>query len=240
MNIRILKDAGAIGKAAASLIAAKVVGKPNCVLGLATGSSPLPAYSELVKLYEAGALDFSRVKTFNLDEYAGIDRAHEQSYYRFMLDNLFSKVNIKLENVRVPDPNGTSPEACAAYDAAIAAAGGIDLQVLGLGIKGHIAFNEPDSIFHEGTHVVDLDESTIEANKRFFASAADVPRRAVTMGIGHIMRAREIVLVANGEHKAQAVRDMVKGPIDPMCSASILQLHPAATILLDEAAASLL
>ena len=241
MKVHIYKNAEQIGKAAATLFAAKIVENPNCILGMATGSTPLPTYQALVDLYEQGVIDFSTVRTFNLDEYVGISRAHEQSYYRFMFDNLFSKVNIKPENVQVPNPvSDNLDDDCISYDDAIDAAGGIDLQILGIGHNGHIAFNEPDEVFSFGTHIVDLTESTIEANKRFFDSADDVPRKAISMGIGSIMKAKEIMIIATGKGKAEAVKAMIKGAIDPMCPASILQFHPAVTVLLDEEAAELL
>ncbi|MCL2655339.1 MAG: glucosamine-6-phosphate deaminase [Coriobacteriia bacterium] len=239
MNVQVYKDPAQIGKAVATLFAAQVVKNPDCILGMATGSTPLPTYGALVELYEQGVVDFSTVRSFNLDEYVGISRSHEQSYYRFMFDNLFSKINIKPENVQVPFPASENLEDdCAAYDAAIDAAGGVDLQILGIGHNGHIAFNEPASVFPFGTHIVDLTQSTIEANKRFFDSIDDVPRRAMTMGIGTIMKAREIVIVATGADKADAACAMINGPVDPQCPASVLQLHPAVTAFLDEASAS--
>jgi len=241
MKIHVYEDAAKIGKAAALIFAAKIIEKPDCVLGFATGSTPLPMYEALVELRNLGLINFSLARTFNLDEYAGIDRSHEQSYYRFMFDNLFSKVNINPENVMVPYPVSANPDDdCKAYDATIDAAGGIDLQILGIGHNGHIAFNEPGYVFPAGTHIVDLSDSTIEANKRFFASADEVPRQAITMGIGSIMKAREIVLIATGRGKAEAVSAMINGEIDPMCPASILQLHPAVTVFLDKEAAALI
>jgi len=241
MRVHIYKDGARIGKAAASLFAAEIIKNPGCVLGMATGSTPLPTYESLVELYNQGVIDFSRVRTFNLDEYVGISRSHEQSYYRFMFDNLFSKINIKPENVKVPNP--ASPnlhDDCVSYDTSIDASGGIDLQILGIGNNGHIAFNEPGCVFSFGTHIVDLTESTIEANKRFFDSIDDVPRKAITMGIGSIMKAREIIMIATGRVKAEAVKAMINGKVDPQCPASVLQLHPAVTVFLDEEAASLL
>ena len=238
MQIHIYRDAAKTGEAAALLFAAQILKKPDCVLGFATGSTPLPTYRELIKLYERGLIDFAKVRTFNLDEYVGLERSHEQSYYRFMFDNLFSKLNISPDNVRVPHPISSNPDGdCAAYDAAIEALGGIDLQILGIGHNGHIAFNEPDDVFSAGTHIVGLTQSTIDANKRFFESAHDVPKKAMSMGIGSIMKAREIVLIANGSEKAPAVRAMVKGAVDPRRPASVLQYHPRVTVLLDEGAA---
>lgn len=241
MVVKVYKNTDAIGKAAASLFAACVTQKPNCVLGLATGSTPVPTYQAMAELYRAGAVDFSQVTTYNLDEYVGLDHDHEQSYYYFMMDNLFKNVNVPTENVHVLSGIAADPEKeCAAYDAAIDAAGGIDLQILGIGNNGHIAFNEPAESFAPTTHVVNLTESTIQANTRFFSSSDEVPRQALTMGIGSIMKARSIVIIATGAAKAQAVKDMITGPVDPSCPASVLQLHPCVTVMLDEAAASLL
>ena len=241
MNIRIYKNPEEIGKAAAALFASEIISNPKCVLGMATGSTPLPTYEALVEMANNRIIDFSSVRTFNLDEYVGIDRSHEQSYYRFMFDNLFSKVNIDPKNVQVPycyspDTNEDGEK----YDAAIDAAGGIDLQILGIGNNGHIAFNEPCEVFPFGTHIVELTESTIEANKRFFNSADEVPKKAISMGIGSIMKARKIILIATGAAKSEAVKAMVKGQVDPQCPASVLQLHSNVTIFLDEAAASAL
>ncbi|MDR2881728.1 MAG: glucosamine-6-phosphate deaminase [Azoarcus sp.] len=241
MKVHIYRDKAQAGQASALLLAAKIIENPDCVLGMATGSTPLPTYESLVELYNQGIIDFGRVRTFNLDEYVGISRSHEQSYFRFMFDNLFSKINIKPENVAVPNPvSANLQDDCLSYDAAIKAAGGIDIQVLGIGNNGHIAFNEPGRTFTFATHIVELTENTIEANKRFFSSIDDVPKRAITMGIGSIMQAKEIVMIATGEAKAEAVKAMIDGQIDPQCPASILQLHPAVTVFLDEGAAALL
>ena len=239
MKTQIFSNKEQMAKVAAHKFAELINLKPDCVLGLATGSTPLPAYAELVSMYEQGAVDFSAVRTFNLDEYAGISREHEQSYYKFMFDNLFSKVNIKPENVHLPHPL-SDDAGCAAYDAAIEKTGGIDLQLLGIGHNGHIAFIEPGDAFPEGTLIVELSQSTIDANKRFFASENEVPKKAVSMGIGSIMKAREIMMLVTGADKAKAVNEMINGEITPMCPASILQTHPSVTVLLDEEAASLL
>lgn len=239
MRIIVCKDKKAQGEAAASLFAAQILRKADSVLGFATGSTPLGTYDALAGLYARGALDFSTVRTFNLDEYVGMDPAHEQSYFRFMVDNLFSKVNIPKENYVLPDGNAADVNAeCAAYEKKIAAAGGIDLQLLGIGHNGHIGFNEPGDVFPMDTHVVGLTESTIEANKRFFASADDVPRQAMSMGIGTIMKAKGIVLVINGVEKADITLKALKGPVTPEIPASILQFHQNVTVVLDEAAAS--
>ena len=235
MRIIVTKDYEDMSKKAAAIIAAQVAEKPDCVLGLATGSTPIGTYKNLVEWYENGSLDFSQVRTVNLDEYRGLPRDNDQSYYYFMHDNLFNHVNIDEANTNVPD--GTNPDAdaeCARYEALIASYGGQDLQLLGLGHNGHIGFNEPAQEFDKTTHCVDLQESTIEANKRFFASADDVPKQAYTMGIGTIMKAKKILVVANGDIVAKAFF----GPVTPEVPASILQFHPNVTIVVDEAAAS--
>lgn len=239
MRIVVCRDKKAQGEAAASLFAAQILRKPDSVLGFATGSTPLDTYAALAKLHARGALDFAAVRTFNLDEYVGMDPAHEQSYFRFMYENLFSKVNIKAENYRLPDGNAADIGAeCAAYEAAIETAGGIDLQLLGIGHNGHIGFNEPGEIFVEKTHCVTLSERTIEANKRFFASAAEVPKRAISMGIGTIMRARGIVLIINGADKAEIAARALAGAVTPAVPGSILQFHQNVTVILDPAAAA--
>ena len=240
MRIVRAKDYEDMSRKAGNIIAAQVVAKPDCVLGLATGSTPIGAYKRLVEGYEAGDLDFSQVKTYNLDEYRGLPGTHDQSYRYFMNVNLFDHVNIDKANTHVPDGLAEDYEAaCAEYDAAVAAAGGQDLQLLGIGNNGHIGFNEPGDAFVKGTHCVDLTESTIQANSRLFDSIDDVPRQAYTMGIGTIMAAKMVLVMANGEVKAQAVHDMIYGPITPSCQASILQLHPNVVVVADEAALSL-
>ena len=239
MNIKIYKDIQTIGRAAANTFAAQVITKPNSILGLATGSSPLTTYQNLIKLYKEGIVDFSNTITFNLDEYIGLDHNHPASYYRFMQENLFGSINVLQENIHIP--NGMNADIDTEgknYDALIAAVGGIDLQILGIGNNGHIAFNEPCDHFPMGTHKIALSESTITANTRFFAESSDVPRFAVSMGVGSIMKARQIILIAAGSVKADAVYGMVNGPVTPMCPASILQLHPNVTVFVDEAAAA--
>ena len=241
MQIHIYKSAAQIGQAAATLIAAQLLRKPNSVLGLATGSSPIPTYQTLIDMHKAGVLDFSRAKSFNLDEYVGIDPEHVCSYHRFMQDNMFSQVNMKPENIHIPDGNAADIAASAtAYDDAIVAAGGIDLQLLGIGRNGHIGFNEPGEQFICGCHEVQLSASTIEANTRFFDSEADVPRAAVSLGIGAIMAAKQVLLIATGADKADAIRRAVEEDVSPLCQASILRTHPNVIFLLDENAASLL
>lgn len=226
---------------AANIMAAQITLKPDSVLGLATGSTPEGLYSNLIKKYEAGELDFSKIKTVNLDEYKGLTRDHDQSYYYFMNDKLFNHVNINKANTNVPDGTKEDGEAeCARYEALIDSLGGTDIQLLGIGGNGHIGFNEPDEAFIRDTHCVKLTDSTIEANSRFFASKDDVPKYAYTMGIGSIMKSKKILLVASGKGKAQAIYDTVCGPITPCVPASILQLHPDVIIVADEDALSLI
>ena len=229
------KDYADLSRKAANILAAQVYLKPNCVLGLATGSTPIGTYKCLVEDYNNGNLDFSQVKSANLDEYCGLDETNDQSYRYFMNTNLFEKINIDVTKTNVP--NGCAKDLekeCEAYDALIQQSGGIDLQLLGIGLDGHIGFNEPDSYFEKATHVVDLDPSTIEANARFFASEADVPRKAVTMGMGGIMSAKKVLLIANGKNKKDIVEKAFFGPITPAVPASILQLHPDLTVIYSE------
>ena len=211
--------------------------KPHAVLGLATGSTPVGAYKQLVEWYNKGDLDFANVTSVNLDEYKGLSPENDQSYRYFMNTNLFNHVNINKERTFVP--NGLEPDsekACAAYNETIRSVGGIDLQLLGLGNNGHIGFNEPNGQFDRTTHCVNLTQSTIEANKRFFASEEDVPRQAYTMGIKTIMQAKKILIVVNGENKADIVERAFFGPVTPEVPASILQLHNDVTLVGDEAA----
>ena len=239
MRIIVAKDYKDMSRKAANIISAQIITKPNCVLGLATGSSPIGTYDQLVEWYEKGDLDFSQVSSVNLDEYRGLNHDHDQSYYYFMHEHLFDRVNINPANTNVPD--GTEPDAekeCRRYEELIASYGGVDLQLLGLGHNGHIGFNEPAPAFDKETHCVDLTESTIEANKRFFPSADDVPRQAYTMGIGTIMKAKKILVVVSGEDKAEIVAKAFCGDVTPEVPASILQFHPDVTVVVDEAAAS--
>ena len=241
MRFIVTKDYNDMSRKAANIISAQIITKPNCVLGLATGSTPVGTYKQLVEWYNKGDLDFSEVSTVNLDEYKGLDHDNDQSYYYFMMNNLFKHVNIDLSRTHVPD--GTEPDsekACADYEEIVRSYGGIDLQLLGLGHNGHIGFNEPSDNFAKVTHCVDLTESTIKANARFFEKIEDVPTQAYTMGIGTIFKARRILLIASGKDKAEIVKKAFCGPIDPQVPASILQLHPDVTVVLDEDAASLL
>lgn len=241
MEIRIFDTPAQCGNACATLIAAQIIKKEDSILGLATGSTPIPTYNRLVEMYQQGIIDFSKCRSFNLDEYVGIPEDHPCSYHRFMRDNLFDRVNIDIANTHVPNGNASDlQKETSSYDKAIIDAGGIDVQLLGIGRNGHIGFNEPGEKFITPCHEVTLTESTIEANKRFFDSENDVPRKAVSLGIGAIMRARCVVLVATGKDKAQAIHDTVKGEITPDVQASILQAHPNAILFIDKEAASML
>ncbi len=239
MKIIQARDYGDMSRKAANVIAAQVIMKPDCVLGLATGSSPVGTYRQLIEWYEKGDVDFGDVTTINLDEYRGISAENEQSYAWFMHHNLFDYVNINPERTHLPD--GMNPDAgqeCARYEELICQIGGVDLQLLGLGHNGHIGFNEPGDAFEKRTHCVDLQESTIEANKRFFVSADEVPRQAYTMGIRTIMMARKILVIVSGEDKADIVQKAFFGPVVPHVPASILQMHPDVTVVADAAALS--
>ena len=226
-----------LSKKAADLIAAQVIVKPNCVLGLATGSSPLGTYDILAEKCKNGEVDFSGVTSVNLDEYVGLTPENDQSYRYFMNTNLFSRINIDINNTNVPDGCAKDLKAEGErYDALIKGLGGIDLQLLGIGLDGHIGFNEPDDFFTKETHEVTLDESTIEANARFFASIDDVPRSAITMGMMSIMQAKKVLLVVSGKAKAEIVKEAFFGPVTPKVPASILQLHEDVVVVGDEAA----
>lgn len=239
MNIIRAKDYQDMSRKAANIISAQIIMKPDCVLGLATGSSPVGTYKQLIEWYNKGDLDFSKVTSINLDEYKGLSPENDQSYRYFMNYNLFNHVNIDKSRTFVPDGlESDSQKACDAYNEIIRQQGGIDLQLLGLGHNGHIGFNEPGAAFEKETHCVDLTESTIEANKRFFASEDDVPRQAYTMGIKNIMQAKKILVVVSGEDKADILKEVLYGAITPQVPASILQLHNDVTIVADEAALS--
>ena len=241
MQICKVKNYQELSRKAANLIAAQVILKPDSVLGLATGSSPVGTYEHLVEMYENGDLDFSQVTTVNLDEYKGLAGSDEQSYRYFMNTNLFDHVNIDKSRTYVP--NGLeedSEKACADYNEIIRSVGGVDMQLLGIGGNGHIGFNEPGEAFEKETHCVDLTESTIKANARFFASMDEVPKQAYTMGIKNIMAAKKILLVATGSAKADALYKSLYGPITPNVPASILQLHPDVTVVADEEALSII
>ena len=238
MKIIRAKDYKDMSRKAANIISAQVIMKPNCVLGLATGGTPVGTYAQLIDWYNK---DFAEVTTVNLDEYRGLPRTHEQSYWYFMQKNLFEHVNVRPDHIHVPDGSNPDAEAaCKEYDQIIHDVGGIDLQLLGIGIDGHIGFNEPGEAFELGTHCVDLTESTIEANKRFFdGNESLVPRQAYTMGIKTIMQARKVLMVANGANKAEIIKKAFFGPVTPEVPASILQMHPDFILVGDEEALSL-
>ena len=239
-NIIVAKDPIEVGKLAADQFEAVLRVKPACVIGLATGSTPLPLYRELIEREKAGRIDFSRVRSANLDEYKGLAPDHPQSYRRFMQENLFDHISIKPENTIVPDGLAADVDAmCAAYEKQIEDWGGIDIQLLGIGHDGHIGFNEPSDAFDMGTHCVDLTEETIEANKRFFASRDEVPRQAYTMGTHTIMSARKVLMIVSGKDKAGIIKKAFFGPVTPHVPASILQMHPNFVLVADEDALSL-
>ena len=235
MNFITVKTYEELSKKAANIIAAQIINKPDCVLGLATGSSPVGTYDKLAEYNKNGDIDFSTVTSVNLDEYEGLDSNNDQSYRYFMNKNLFDRVNINKENTYVP--NGCAADLVKEgkeYDELIKKLGGIDLQLLGIGLDGHIGFNEPDEFFTAETHPVDLDPSTIKANARFFASEADVPKRAITMGMMSIMQAKKVLLIANSASKKEILEKAFFGPITPEVPASILQLHPDVTVIFSE------
>lgn len=235
------KDYQEISEKAAQVIASEITMKPNAVLGLATGSSPVGIYEQLVRWYKEGKLDFSQVTSVNLDEYKGLGPEDDQSYRYFMNQHLFNQVNINKERTYVPDGlEQDSEKACREYDELLQRVGRPDIQVLGIGANGHIGFNEPGEEFCKGTHCVPLTETTIKANARFFASPQDVPGEAYSMGIKNIMSARKILVIVNGEQKAEALYNIVYGPITPHVPGSILQLHDQVTVFADEAALSVI
>lgn len=239
MKIYKVKDYEEMSRKAAAVIASQIISKPDSVLGLATGSTPIGTYKHLVAAYKAGDLDFSQIKSANLDEYRGLTKDNNQSYYYFMNNHLFQHVNIDPANTNIPDGTNNDPDAeCARYEEVIKSLGGVDLQLLGLGHDGHMGFNEPCDHFDKITHCVDLTEMTIEANKRFFASADDVPRQAYTMGCGTIMRAKKILILVSGADKADILYQVVNGPVTPQVPASLLQFHPDVILIADEAAMS--
>lgn len=237
MRVYCAKDYNHASRVAANIISAQVIMKPDCVLVLATGSTPIGTYEELIRRYEQGDLDFSKVHSINLDEYRGLSPENDQSYRYFMNTHLFDKINIDKKNTYVPD--GLEPDkekACRDYEEIIRVHGGVDLQVLGLGHNGHIGFNEPGSVFEKETHCVTLSETTREANARFFSSMDEVPTEAYTMGIGSIMQAKKIIVIVTGEGKREIVKKAFQGPITPDVQASVLQLHNDVILVGDEAA----
>lgn len=237
MKLILAKDYTELCKLVSRVFAAQITLKPDSVLGLATGSTPVGMYKELVQMYQENRLDFGSVTTVNLDEYAGLPGDNDQSYRYFMNHNLFDHVNINKDNTYVPNGLAEDYQAeCCRYETVMEKLGGVDIQLLGIGNNGHIGFNEPCGEFPEYTHVVDLTESTIQANARFFSSIDEVPKKAISMGIGTIMRAKKIILMANGCGKAQIIYDMMYGPITPQVPASVLRLHPDVTVYVDEEA----
>ena len=239
-RIIVAKDPAEVGKLAADQFEAVLNAKPACVIGLATGSTPLPLYRELIAREKAGKINFSRVRSANLDEYKGLAPDHPQSYRRFMQENLFDHISIKPENTIVPDGLAADVQAmCEAYEKKIEEWGGVDVQLLGIGHDGHIGFNEPEDHFPGMTHEVILTDMTRDANKRFFDSIDEVPTAAYTMGIGTVMAAKKIVMVITGKDKAQILKQSFFGPVTPEVPASILQFHPDVTVICDEAAYSL-
>lgn len=239
MEVMISKTYDELSRRAAEFVASVLNAKPNAVLGLATGSSPLGLYKELARMHREEGLDFSQVTTFNLDEYVGLSAKHEQSYHYFMQENLFKHINVPRERIHIPSGTTKNYAAfCQWYEDRIRACGGIDVQLLGIGSDGHIAFNEPTSSLASRTRLKTLARQTIEDNARFFDKSEDVPIYAITMGVGTILEARQLLLVANGESKAEAVAKMIEGPVTSMITASALQLHPNAMVFLDAAAAS--
>lgn len=239
MEIIIQPTAETAGRTAARIVARLIREKPDAVLGLATGSTPLGLYTELIRMHREEGLDFRRVRTFNLDEYIGLTPDHPMSYHHFMHEHLFKGLNIPAKNIHLPDGTAKNvPAFCAKYEAMIRKAGGIDLQVLGIGTDGHIGFNEPTSSFQSRTRIKTLDEQTRRDNARFFKSIQDVPHHCITMGIGTILESRTALMLAFGKNKAQAVAATVEGPMSAICPASVLQWHPDAKILVDTAAAA--
>lgn len=232
-------DYGDMSRKTADIISAQILVKPDCVLGLATGGTPVGIYANLVRKYSNGELDFSQVTSLNLDEFRGLSRDDENSYFRYMYDHLFSKVNIDMNRAFIPDGSvENADEACQRYEKIIADTGGIDLQLLGLGHNGHIGFNEPSDIFPKRTHLINLAETTIRANSRFFVSEKDVPKQAYTMGIQNIMESKKILMAVSGADKADVVRKAFFGDITPTVPASVLQLHQNVTVVGDRAAFS--
>lgn len=241
MRIIVCENYEEVSKKAAQMILSQITLKPNSVLGLATGSTPVGMYKNLIAMNKDNIIDFSEVRTFNLDEYYNLPKTNNQSYHYFMHENLFNHININPENIDIP--NGMAEnieEECERYDNAIKESGGVDIQVLGIGNNAHIGFNEPTVNFEKGTHLVQLDESTIEANSRFFNTKEEVPRTAITMGIGSIFKSKKIMLIACGEAKAEAIYNTVYGKVVPEVPASILQFHNDVVLILDKDAAKLL
>lgn len=241
MKLIVVNNYEELSKVAAKEFSKIIKEKENAVLGLATGGSPVGMYKELIRMYEQKELNFSKITTVNLDEYIGLNPEHNQSYRYFMNNNLFNHINIDKSNTFVPNGLAEDLEAqCKEYDQKIAELGGIDIQLLGVGNNGHIAFNEPNSELSSGTHIISLTDNTIEANARFFDNIDDVPRKAITMGVGGIMKAKKIILIASGESKAEAIKGIFSGKITTANPATMLQMHRDVTVIVDEAAAKLI
>lgn len=241
MRIIVCENYESLSKKAAQIVGSQMILKPKSVLGLATGSTPIGMYRNLIRMYEEGLIDFSKIKTFNLDEYYKLPIENDQSYHYFMDENLFNHININRENIHVP--NGMADDIqgeCDSYDQLIDNSGGIDIQVLGIGNNAHIGFNEPSVDFKKRTHVVNLNESTRQANARFFNSLDEVPKKSITMGTGSIFKSKKILLLASGKNKAEAIYNTVHEKVTPQVPASILQFHKDVIIILDKEAASLL
>ncbi len=239
MLVIVKEDYAGMSREAARIIAERLRKKPNLILGLATGSTPLGTYAELIRIHREDGFDFSKVTTFNLDEYIGLPPSHPQSFYHFMMENFFNHVNIDRRSIHIPNGMTTDIEAhCEWYEEEIRKAGSIDLQILGIGANGHLAFNEPGSSLGSRTRIKTLTEQTVGDNARFFKDPKEVPKYAITVGIGTIMDARELLLLASGSKKADAVRAAVEGPITAMCPASIIQMHRRATVIADKEAAA--
>lgn len=238
MRVIIEKDYRDLSKKAALLVASQVILKPNSVLGLATGSTPLGMYRELIQMYQRGEINFSEVSSFNLDEYYRLPHDNPESYHYYMQENFFKHINLKAKNIFIPDGMADDIEReCRDYEEAIKHSGGIDLQILGIGSNGHVGFNEPDEQLNVTTKLVNLTAETIEANSRFFDSAEDVPKMAVSVGMATILKARRIILLASGENKAEAIKNTISGYVSTKTPASLLQTHPEITLIVDRAAA---
>ncbi|GAB6087894.1 glucosamine-6-phosphate deaminase [Alkaliphilus crotonatoxidans] len=241
MRIYIEENYEKMSKKAALIVASQIILNPKSVLGLATGTTTIGMYQELVEMYQRGELDFSEVTTFNLDEYYGLGQDNQQSYYAYMIENLFRHINVSREHIHIPNGMAANVvQECLAYEEKIRMAGGIDLQVLGIGANGHIGFNEPADKLNVRTHLVDLSEKTIQDNSRFFDTPDQVPRQALSVGIATIMKAKQIVLLASGKNKAEAIREMTSGYVNTQVPASILQTHSNVSLIIDEEAASLI
>ncbi|MFV3011634.1 glucosamine-6-phosphate deaminase [Clostridium botulinum] len=239
MRIIVVDNYEEMSKKAAAMIASQVILKPDSVLGLATGDTPIGMYKEIIDIYKNEKMDFSKVRTFNLDEYYGLNRENPQSYYYYMMNNLFNHVNIDENNINIPNGMADNIEIeCKEYERKIDKAGGIDLQILGIGVNGHIGFNEPNISFESETHLVNLNEKTIESNSRFFSSKEEVPTKAISMGIKSIIHSKKIILLACGSAKSDAVSKAINGKINPNIPASILQLHRDVVVIIDKEAAS--